>query len=81
MTATQGHSVAMFRDKFWLSLALTVPVVLLSPDVQEWLGYSMPVVPGIEYVPAILGTVDLPLRRPGLPPRRAAASCATGSPG
>lgn len=22
-----GHSVAMFRDKFWLSLALTIPVV------------------------------------------------------
>ena len=21
-----GHSVAMFRDKFWLSLALTLPV-------------------------------------------------------
>ena len=29
-----GHSVAMFRDRFWLSLALTIPVVLLSPDVQ-----------------------------------------------
>ena len=25
-----GHSVAMFRDKFWLSLALTIPVVTLS---------------------------------------------------
>ena len=24
-----GHSVAMFRDKFWLSLALTIPVILL----------------------------------------------------
>ena len=22
-----GHSVAMFRDKFWLSFALTIPVV------------------------------------------------------
>ena len=28
-----GHSVAMFRDKFWLSLALTIPVILLSHDV------------------------------------------------
>jgi len=34
MSATQGnhdrhagHSVAMFRDKFWLSFALTIPVV------------------------------------------------------
>ena len=52
-----GHSVAMFRDKFWLSLALTVPVVLLSHDVQEWFGYSIPMFPGYEYVPAILGTI------------------------
>ena len=33
-----GHSVAMFRDRFWLTLGLTVPVVLLSHDVQTWLG-------------------------------------------
>ena len=53
----EGHSVAMFRDKFWLSFALTIPVVLLSPEVAEWLGYTIPDVPLIEYVPAILGTV------------------------
>ncbi len=52
-----GHSVAMFRDKFWLSLALTIPVVLLSHDIQEWFGYTVPMIPGIEYVPAILGTI------------------------
>jgi Cu2+-exporting ATPase len=53
----EGHSVAMFRDKFWLSLALTIPVVLLSHDVQTWLGYEIPPFPGVEYVPAILGTI------------------------
>ena len=47
----------MFRDKFWLSLALTVPVVLLSHDVQAWFGYSIPTFPGIDYVPAVLGTI------------------------
>jgi Cu2+-exporting ATPase len=52
-----GHSVAMFRDKFWLSLVLTIPVVLLSHDIQEWFGYTVPMFPGIEYVPAIIGTV------------------------
>jgi P-type Cu2+ transporter len=52
-----GHSVAMFRDKFWISLALTIPVVLLSQDVQTWFGYTIPRIPGIEYVPAILGTI------------------------
>ena len=53
----EGHSVAMFRDRFWLSLILTIPVVLLSHDIQEWFGYSIPAIPGIDYVPAILGTI------------------------
>ncbi|MEX2546254.1 MAG: heavy metal translocating P-type ATPase [Chloroflexota bacterium] len=53
----EGHSVAMFRDKFWLSLLLTIPVVLLSHDVQTWLGYTLPTFPGSDYLPAFLGTV------------------------
>src|SRR5450631_4689074 len=52
-----GHSVAMFRDKFWLSFALTIPVVFWSTDVQHWLGYTAPSFPGSQFVPAILGTV------------------------
>src|ERR1022692_3810503 len=52
-----GHSVAMFRDKFWLSFALTIPVVFWSSDVQHWLGYSAPSFPGSRFIPAILGTV------------------------
>jgi Cu2+-exporting ATPase len=52
-----GHSVAMFRDKFWLSLALTIPVVLLSRDIQGWFGYSLPTFPGESYAAALLGTV------------------------
>src|SRR5712675_2045155 len=51
-----GHSVAMFRDKFWLSFALTIPVVFWSPDVQRWLGYTAPSFPGSKFIPAILGT-------------------------
>src|SRR5579871_6531533 len=52
-----GHSVAMFRDKFWLSLALTIPVILWSTDVQHWLGYAAPSFPGSRFIPAIFGTV------------------------
>jgi P-type Cu2+ transporter len=52
-----GHSVAMFRDKFWLSLALTIPVIFWSTDVQHWLGYAAPSFPGSRFIPAILGTV------------------------
>jgi P-type Cu2+ transporter len=52
-----GHSVAMFRDKFWLSLAFTIPVVFWSTDVQHWLGYTAPSFPGSGFTPAIFGTV------------------------
>src|SRR5580693_563591 len=52
-----GHSVAMFRDKFWLSFALTIPVVFWSTDVQHWLGYTAPSFPGSSFIPPVLGTL------------------------
>ena len=52
-----GHSVAMFRDKFWLSFALTLPVVFWSSDVQHWLGYRAPSFPGSNLIAPVLGTV------------------------
>jgi P-type Cu2+ transporter len=52
-----GHSVAMFRDKFWFSLALTIPVVIWSSDVQGWFEYTAPSFPGSRLVPAVLGTL------------------------
>ncbi len=53
----EGHSVAMFRDKFWLSFLLTIPVLIWSPDIEAWFGYTAPSFPGSEYLPAILGTI------------------------
>jgi Cu2+-exporting ATPase len=52
-----GHSVVMFRDKFWLSFALTIPVVFWSTDVQHWLEYTAPTFPGSKFIPPILGTL------------------------
>ena len=52
-----GHSVAMFRDKFWLSLLLTIPVIAWSKDPQEWLGYSAPAFTGSDWIPPVLGTI------------------------
>ena len=52
-----GHSVAMFRDRFWLSLALTFPVIFFSEMIQEWFGYTAPTFPGSEWLPPVLGTV------------------------
>ncbi|MBE0417490.1 MAG: copper-translocating P-type ATPase [Coriobacteriia bacterium] len=46
----------MFRQKFWLSLALTLPVVFWSEHIQELLGYDAPAFTGSEWIPPILGT-------------------------
>ena len=52
-----GHSVAMFRDRFWVTFALTVPIVVSSTMIQDWFGYSLPDFPGDGLVQPVLGTV------------------------
>jgi Cu2+-exporting ATPase len=52
-----GHDPDVFRRQFWIVLALTIPVVIWSHEVQMWLGYSAPAFPGSEWIPAVLGTV------------------------
>ena len=51
-----GHSVEMFRDKFWITLALTVPTLVSSHMIQGWFGFSAPSFPGSAYIPAVFGT-------------------------
>ena len=51
-----GHSVNMFKNKFWLSLLLTVPTLVFSNTVQHWFGYHL-TFSGSQYIPAILGTI------------------------
>jgi Cu2+-exporting ATPase len=46
----------MFRRRFWVSLALTVPTVLYSDMVQDWLGYTAPQFPGHTLVAPLFGT-------------------------
>ncbi|MGE5829622.1 MAG: heavy metal translocating P-type ATPase [Micromonosporaceae bacterium] len=50
-----GHDPEMFRRKFWFSLLLTVPVVLTSPMVMDWFGYSLEF-PGVGWVGPLLGS-------------------------
>jgi Cu2+-exporting ATPase len=52
-----GHSVAMFRDRFWLTLGLSAVVVLFSPMVWHLFGAMPPTFPGSEWIPPVLGTV------------------------
>ncbi len=52
-----GDHAAQFRDRFWLSLLLTIPIVVYSEMVQEWLRFTPPEIPGSQWVAPVLGTV------------------------
>jgi P-type Cu2+ transporter len=50
--------VADFRRRFWVSLALTIPVVALAPMIQHWLGVREALAfPGDAYVSFALSTI------------------------
>jgi len=51
-----GHE-KMFRDRFWVSLALSIPVLIFSPALQNWLGYTAPVFPGSDWITPVLAVV------------------------
>lgn len=51
-----GHEI-MFRNRFWICLALSVPVVLYSPMLQEWFNFSMPVFPGSNWVAPVFAAL------------------------
>lgn len=52
-----GHSVAMFRNKFWLSLALTIPTVLWGHMLPGLTGLHAPAFPGSQWIAPLFGTV------------------------
>jgi len=51
-----GHE-QMFRRRFWISLVLSIPVLLYSPTLQDWLGFSMPTFPGSQWVTPIFSVI------------------------
>lgn len=52
-----GHHTNIFRNKFWISLVLSLPVVLYSGIVPELAKWSPPQFPGSSYVPFVLASV------------------------
>lgn len=52
-----GHSIAMFRNKFWISLLLTIPTVLYSELPQRFFGWTAPAFFGSEYISFVLGSI------------------------
>ncbi len=44
-----GHEM-MFRQRFWVSIVLTIPVLLFSPMIQDWFRFQMPEFPGSQLI-------------------------------
>ncbi|MDZ4063561.1 MAG: HAD-IC family P-type ATPase, partial [Coriobacteriia bacterium] len=61
----EGHSVADFRRRFWISLVLTVPVILLSPELPFIAGGSLLDLPGALWI--LLGLSSLLYVYGGMP--------------
>jgi Cu2+-exporting ATPase len=74
------HDLAMFRRRFWLSLVLTIPLVVTSDMIMNWFGYDLsfagialtgPVLGSVVFLwggwPFLAGAVDeIRARRPGM---------------
>jgi Cu2+-exporting ATPase len=75
-----AHHIGMFKKRFFVSLVLTVPILLLSRMIQEWFGFTL-VIPLQKEVLLLLSTVvylyggwpflsglvqELKSRRPGM---------------
>jgi len=52
----EGHE-QLFRRRFFLSTLLSIPVLLYSETLQEWLGFSVPAFPGSEWINPVFAVV------------------------
>jgi len=73
-TDHSGHE-HMFRRRFWISLALSIPVLIFSPTLQDWLHFTLPTFPGDAWVTPMFSVVvfaygGLPFLRMALPELR-----------
>jgi Cu2+-exporting ATPase len=51
-----GHET-MFRRRFFVSTLLSIPVLLYSETLQEWLGFSVPAFPGSEWLTPVFAVI------------------------
>ena len=68
---TPATTSSMFRRRFWVSLVLTIPIVVTSEMVMDWFGYELDF-PGIDWVGPVLGTFVFFVGRLAVPRRRLA---------
>jgi len=47
----------MFRNRFWISLVLTIPILLFSETIQGWLNFSMPEFTGSDWIGPVFAVI------------------------
>ena len=59
MDHTNHHAMMArdFRNRFFIALALSVPVLALSPSIQNWFNFSLPTFPGEKFVLFALASI------------------------
>ena len=59
MDNTSHHAMMArdFRNRFFIALALSVPVLALSPSIQNWFNFSLPTFPGEKFVLFALASI------------------------
>jgi P-type Cu2+ transporter len=75
-----GHET-MFRNRFWVCLILSIPVLLYSEMIQMWLGFTVPAFPGSQWLAPLFAIIvfayggvpflqmavpELQMRQPGM---------------
>lgn len=51
-----GHKMSSFLAKFWVALALTIPILVYSELPEKLLGFKAPAFPGSGYLALVLGS-------------------------
>jgi Cu2+-exporting ATPase len=51
-----GHSVAMFRQRFWVALLLTIPSMVWGEMIPHLFRFTPPSFPGSRWIPLVFGS-------------------------
>jgi len=51
-----GHKISSFLAKFWVALALTIPILVYSELPEKLFGFKAPAFPGSAFLPLVLGS-------------------------
>lgn len=51
-----GHE-KMFRRKFWVSLLISIPVLIFSPTISNFFEYTLPDFPGVRWITPVFSVI------------------------